>query len=142
MTWLGISPLITILSSKFGQNPIVGFLPFIIIWISFFGTGKLFGKYVPAVGVAVVCGIVLNLFAQTADFQTYSDFVDKSTDHLKWNGLAMPSFSHFDVAWQEYGSLVLGLACTNFIGTYACNISARKGGDHYSPMESMIVDGL
>jgi len=142
MTYLGISPLITILSSHFAENPIVGFFPFIIIWISVFGTGKLFGKYVPAVGVAVVCGICLNLLAQTADFQKYSDVVDKSTDYLKWHGLAIPSLGKFDVAWQEYGSLVLGLACTNFIGTYACNISARKGGDRYSPMESMIVDGL
>jgi len=31
---------------------------------------------------------------------------------------------------------------TNFIGTYACNISARKGGDNFSAMESMMVDGL
>ncbi|CAE8629716.1 unnamed protein product [Polarella glacialis] len=45
-------------------------------------------------------------------------------------------------AATEYSSIVICLAMQNFIGTYSCNISARRVGDRYSPMESMIVDGL
>jgi hypothetical protein len=142
VTWLGINPVIEILSSHISENPIVGFLPFIIMWISFFGTNTLFGKYVPAVGVAAVLGVGLNLLAQTKDFQTYVDVTEKSFDHFKWNGLSVPNLGYMSVAWTDYGNIVLGLACTNFIGTYACTISARKAGDVYSPMESMLVDGL
>jgi len=144
MTWLGINPLLSILSSHFAHNPIVGFIPFVIIWVSFFGSPSkgLFGPYIPAALVATVIGIVLNLLAQTADFHKYSDVVAASTDFLKWNGMGIPGWGESSTAFEEYGNLVLGLAFTNFIGTYACNISARKGGDLFPVMESMMVDGL
>jgi AGZA family xanthine/uracil permease-like MFS transporter len=145
MTWLGINPLVSgILGSHDAHNPIVGFLPFIIIWVSFFATPSrgLFGRFIPAAFVAVVLGIVLNLLAQTADFPLYREAVQDSTEFLKWQGIAIPGWSQARTAFQEYGNLVLGLAFTNFIGTYACNISARKGGDLFPVMESMMVDGM
>mmetsp|Transcript_68313 Transcript_68313/g.193531 ORF Transcript_68313/g.193531 Transcript_68313/m.193531 type:complete len:582 (+) Transcript_68313:67-1812(+) len=144
ITWLGLNPLVSMLGSHFAHNPIVGFIPFVLIWVGYFATPArgLFGPYVPTTLVAVIVGIFLNLFAQTADFDHYKQVVDRSTDHLKWNGMGFPGFSEAKTAWEEYGNLALGLAFTNFIGTYACNISARKGGDLFPVMESMMVDGV
>ena len=141
MTWLGLNPLIGLLVGHNSHNPIVGFLPFSLMWINGFGTDRLCGR-VPTLAVAVLLGIVLNLLAQTANWSQYAAAVATSTDHLGWHGLQVPSLRHMGTAFTEYGSLVLGLACTNFIGTYACNISARKGGDFFSPMETMVVDGI
>ncbi|KAL9138894.1 xanthine/uracil permease [Amphidinium carterae] len=144
LTWLGINPLLTILSSHFAKNPMVGFIPFVILWVAYFGTPQkgLFGPVIPAAAVACVVGVILNLFAQTADWESYSQVLEDSTDFLQWNGMGIPGWGQTTTAFQEYGALVLGLAFTNFIGTYACNISARKGGDLFPVMESMMVDGL
>jgi len=144
LTWLGINPLVSLLSSHAAHNPIVGFLPFLIIWVAFFGSPEkgIFGKYVPAAAVACLLGIVLNLICQSGDWDKYSKAVADSTDYLKWNGMGVPGWGEAGAAFEEYGNLVLGLAFTNFIGTYACNVSARKGGDLFPVMESMMVDGL
>lgn len=142
MTYLGLGPLATILASHEAHNPIVGFLPFLIIFIGFFGTDKVCGKNLPMVGIAALVGFLLNLLAQTAQWEHYTDKIDKATTFLEWNGLSVPVLSHMSTAFTEYGSIVIGLAMQNFLGTYSCNISARRVGDLYSPMESMIVDGL
>jgi len=144
LTWIGINPLLTILSSHFAQNPIVGFIPFILLWVAYFGTPEkgLFGPIIPAAAVACLVGVILNVFAQTADWDSYMQVLEDSTEFLQWNGLGVPGWGEMSTALEEYGALVLGLAFTNFIGTYACNISARKGGDLYPVMESMMVDGV
>jgi len=142
VSWLGFNPLLAILGSHFSHNPIVGFVPFVIIWIAFFGTNDLFGKRVPAIAMAGVIGVFLNLIAQSADFPKYQDIVATSTDFAKFNGFSIPSFDQFGYAARNYGSLVAGLAFANFLGTLSCNLSARRGGDLFSPTESMIVDGI
>jgi len=144
LTWLGINPLLTILNSHFAQNPITGFIPFILLWVAYFGCPEkgLFGPIIPAAGVACVVGVILNLICQSKDWEYYTDYVDASTDFLKFNGMGIPGWGEASTAFEEYGNLVLGLAFTNFIGTYACNISARKGGDLFPVMESMMVDGI
>mmetsp|Transcript_29690 Transcript_29690/g.84968 ORF Transcript_29690/g.84968 Transcript_29690/m.84968 type:complete len:573 (+) Transcript_29690:87-1805(+) len=144
ITWLGINPLLSILGSHGAHNPVVGFVPFVILWVAYYGTPEkgLFGKYIPAAFVACVLGIFLNLLAQTADWAQYKGRVDASTSFLKFNGMGIPGWGEASTAFEEYGNLVLGLAFTNFIGTYACNISARKGGDLFPVMESMMVDGV
>mmetsp|Transcript_37418 Transcript_37418/g.87631 ORF Transcript_37418/g.87631 Transcript_37418/m.87631 type:complete len:379 (-) Transcript_37418:19-1155(-) len=144
LTWLGIGPLLTILNSHFAQNPMVGFIPFILLWVAYFGcpTKGLFGPIIPAAAVACVLGVVLNVMAQTAMWDDYTQVLEDSTDFLKWNGLGIPGWKQASTAMEEYGALVLGLAFTNFISTYACNISARKGGDLFPVMESMMVDGV
>jgi len=144
LTWLGMGPLLTIMNSHFAENPMVGWIPFILLWVAYFGCPEkgLFGPLIPAAAVACVLGVGLNLIAQTKDWDKYSDVLDRSTDHLQWNGMGIPSWGEAETAWKEYGNLVLGLAFTNFIGTYACNISARKGGDLFPVMESMMVDGI
>lgn len=141
ITFLGVNPLMNILDSATAKNPIVGFIPLILIWVSYFGTTKLMGP-LPAVGMAVIIGAVLNILAQTYDLEAYWDRVDLATDNIGMNGIRVPGFSEVRVAWEEYGSLWLGLAFTNFIGTMSCVTSARKVGDLYSPMETMIVDGV
>ncbi|CAE8629384.1 unnamed protein product [Polarella glacialis] len=143
MTYLGVGPLAGILESHEAHNPIVGFLPFLIIFVGFYGTrDKFCGKNLPTVGIAVLVGFLLNLLAQTAQWEKYSDKIDKATTFIGWNGLSVPDFRHMSTAASEYSSIVIGLAMQNFLGTYSCNISARRVGDRYSPMESMIVDGL
>ena len=44
MTWLGINPLVQLLSSPAAHNPIVGFLPFVLVWLNAFATNKLLGS--------------------------------------------------------------------------------------------------
>eukprot|EP00971_Amphidinium_carterae_P075083 1484013-Amphidinium_carterae.1 len=58
-----------------GSNPIVGFLPFVLLWVAYFGCPEkgLFGSMIPAAAVACVLGVVLNLAAQTRDWDAYSD---------------------------------------------------------------------
>jgi len=144
LTYLGISPLLNILNSHFAQNPTVGFIPFVLLWVAYFGCPEqgLFGPIIPAAAVACVVGVILNLLAQTADWDAYQKVVEDATDYLKWNGMGIPGWGESSTAFEEYGNLVLGLAFTNFIGTYACNVSARKGGDLFPVMESMMVDGV
>eukprot|EP00971_Amphidinium_carterae_P129370 2562398-Amphidinium_carterae.2 len=144
LTWLGINPLLTIMNSHFAQNPMVGMIPFVILWVAYFGCPDkgLFGPIIPAAAVAVLVGMVLNWLAWSRDWDGYSQVLEDSTDFLSWNGLGVPGWGEMDAAFQDYGNLLLGLAFTNFIGTYACNISARKGGDLFPVMESMMVDGL
>merc|ERR1712187_61556 len=125
---------VCIFASHAAHNPIVGFLPFVIIWTSFFGTSRLFGRTIPGVGVAVLVGIVCNLLAQTADFPAYEKKLVEAGEMMKWNGLAVIDFSYIGVAAKDYAALVFALACTNFLGTYGCNVSARLAGDNYSPM--------
>lgn len=57
---------------------------------------------------------------------------------IRWSGC----LGDIGKATEDYGSVVVGLACTNFIGTFSCVLSAKKQGDVYSPMETMIVDGI
>lgn len=60
-------------------------------------------------------------------------------------GIKFPNLGYFSSKYfATYSSLgtIVGLSFTNFIGTFGCNISARIGGDIYSPMEQMLTDGL
>lgn len=142
LAYLGLGPLFQILNSGKAHNPIVSFVPFIIILIDNYGASGLFGSRVPSLAVAAVVGIVLNLLVRSSDFDEYEDTVRAAWDIVDAHGLKVPKLSLISDAVSEYGSLVIGLACTNFIGTFACNIAARRVGDAYSPMESMLVDGL
>ena len=96
MSWLGLNPLVTLLSSPDAHNAIVGFLPFVIVWMSIFGTEKLFGQ-LPSAGVAVALGCVLNLLVHTANWGDFTGQVANSTEFLGWSGVHMPSFSHMSV---------------------------------------------
>ena len=148
-TWLGYAPLAGIMASHFGHNPLVGFIPLLFCWLGFYSspdTGPLAGKFLfgraPPVLISCVVGIILvnivNNSAYVAAFPIAAGYVGNG-------GIKVPDFSYFGSDYfTNYGSLsiIIGLSFTNFIGTFACNISARLGGDMYSPMEQMIIDGL
>jgi len=148
-TWLGYAPLAGIMASHFGHNPLVGFIPLLFCWLGFYSspdTGPLAGKFLfgraPPVLISCVVGIILvnivNNSAYVAAFPIAAGYVGNG-------GIKVPDFSYFGSDYfTNHGSLsiIIGLSFTNFIGTFACNISARLGGDNYSPMEQMIIDGL
>ena len=96
MAWLGLSPLVSLLSSPDAHNAVVGFLPFILVWLSIFGTDKLFGR-LPSAGVAVALGVLLNLLVQTANWEEFGGRVSNATLHLGWSGVHVPSFRHMHV---------------------------------------------
>lgn len=135
ITWLGYGPIVSLMGSHQAHFPIVGFLPFLLIFTSFYGMP---GSRVPWVGVAAILGVILFLIVNA---NGYAQGYETGAASVGNGGLAVPDFGQFSTIASNAG-LVIGLACTNFIGTFACNISARLGGDSYSPMESMIVDGL
>lgn len=141
LSWLGYGYFIQVMAPPHYHFPVVALIPFIIFWVSFFGgNGRLnmFGP-LPAVAVAMVIGIVL---CACVDADEYKDSFDPAADFAGEAGLDTPDLTEGFKELKSYGSLVAAIAFTNFIGTYACNIQARIGGDYYSPMESMMVDGF
>merc|ERR1711990_595686 len=135
---------VSLIGSPNASNPLVGTLPFFLIFSAFFGSDKLFGC-VPTMLVAVAFGVglfnVIDLLQHT-DSDMYMDGIDAGIDMIGEGGLWMPDLKYGFKFIEDHFGLVSGLAFTNFVGTLACNISARIGGDIYSPMESMMIDGL
>lgn len=143
-TWLGYAPLAGILASHMAHNPIVGFVPLLITWLGFFSSppGKFSFGRIPPVGISAIVGVILFVIVNA---QGYADGIAYGATFVGKGGVTLPDFSYFSSPYfQTMGgvSIVVGLAFTNFIGTFGCNISARLGGDIYSPAESMIIDGL
>jgi len=139
MTWLGYAYFIQVVAPPDIDFPIVPIIPFFILWVSFFGNTSTLTGPVPSVLAACIMGIVLYV---CVDAGRYKDHFGPAAELVGEASFSLPDLSEGFKELSKYGSLVASLAFTSFIGTYACNIQARVGGDIFSPMESMMVDGL
>ncbi|KAL1526145.1 hypothetical protein AB1Y20_014873 [Prymnesium parvum] len=137
-TWLGYGPIANIFGSHSAHFPIVGMIPFLIIFLSFFASDQVTGPF-PSILVAALVGIVLY---GVVDLEGYGNNLLDAKEFVGEGGIQFPDLSYGFSQLSNSASLVAAFAFTNFIGTYACNIQARVGGDVFSPMESMMVDGL
>jgi AGZA family xanthine/uracil permease-like MFS transporter len=159
ITWLGFGPIMSIWSPNYSDWPLPALIPFLMIFIAFFGTDKLFGP-LPVMLVACLSGIALYIVfnpEMTADaikddfkildpiesgWYRYTDAIDLAVDDVKFNAPQMPDYSYGMDYVKDHFGLVFGLAVTNFIGTFSCVAAAKQAGDVYSPMESMMIDGM
>ena len=158
ITWLGFGPIMHIWSGNTSDWPLPAMIPFIMIFIAFFGTDKLFGP-LPVMLVACVSGIALYIVfnpAMTADalenfeimdplesgWDRYIDNLEAALDNIEFHAPKMPDYAYGMDYIKDHFGVVFGLATTNFIGTFSCVAAAREGGDTYSPMESMMIDGM
>lgn len=137
VTWLGYGQITATLGNNYANNPLPAFLPMLLIWISFYGNPRLFGP-IPTTVVSSIVGIILFVICNP---EVYGENIEKGAKLAGKGGLAVPDFGYFSEI-GEHAGLVIGLACTSFIGTFCCVISARVGGDTFSPSESMMIDGL
>lgn len=120
VTWLGFNPIISIMGSHSAHFPIVGFLPGLLIFLSFFSVPRLFGP-VPTVLVASLLGIVLFLIVNASGYT--APFAD-AVALIGNGGIAVPDFSVFSTG-GGYFSVVCSLAFTSFIGTFSVRNAAR-----------------
>lgn len=141
ITWLGIEPLVVILHPSITANPIVGFIPLLIVWVAFFG--KVSFKGLPPVGISVVCGIFLAWIVQSNNMTEAKARVEDGEDAVDAHGLIWSGcLNHLKEAIDEYFGVVLAVSCANFLETYGNVHSASQAGDQYSAAETMIVDGF
>mmetsp|Transcript_121347 Transcript_121347/g.343382 ORF Transcript_121347/g.343382 Transcript_121347/m.343382 type:complete len:617 (+) Transcript_121347:79-1929(+) len=132
LSWLFLNPFVDML----GHDPIVGLLPFCVIWMAMFSKVS-FGR-VPAGLVSIALGTALGW---STGMRVRADVI-AGVDHL-----GMQSWTVGDCFYSldevgAYISLLLPVALTSALGTLQCVCSANEAGDNYSPMETMLVDGV
>eukprot|EP00397_Hematodinium_sp_SG-2012_P028397 GEMP01029895.1.p1 GENE.GEMP01029895.1~~GEMP01029895.1.p1 ORF type:complete len:624 (+),score=109.36 GEMP01029895.1:220-2091(+) len=132
LAWLTFEQIKNMLS----VDPLVGFLPFIIVWYGTFSNGKL-GR-IPMALVAIVVG---SLAAWIVGVRTV-EHITISARNVGFYGGSFGSCFEYMNEVGEYISLLLPIAMTNALGTLECVRSAAESGDIYNSAESMIVDGV
>lgn len=162
ITWLGFGPLMHIWSGNNSDSPLPAMIPFFMIFIAFFGTDKLFGP-LPVMLIACLSGVALYIVfnpAMDADalrfghdsfgildplesgWNRYTLALETAMDNVKFHAPKMPDYAYGMDYIKDHFGIVMGLAITNFIGTFSCVAAAKQAGDTYSPMESMMIDGM
>eukprot|EP00929_Paragymnodinium_shiwhaense_P042735 TRINITY_DN2206_c0_g1_i2.p1 TRINITY_DN2206_c0_g1~~TRINITY_DN2206_c0_g1_i2.p1 ORF type:complete len:400 (-),score=16.74 TRINITY_DN2206_c0_g1_i2:10-1209(-) len=132
LSWLFLNPL----SHMVGHNPIVGLVPFMIVWMAMFSDVN-FGR-VPAGLLSILIGTGLGWATGVSSIEKLSN----STSQVGFKELSFGAcFSNFEDIGQ-YMSLIVPIALTGALCTLQCVCAARQEGDNYSAMETMFVDGL
>jgi len=135
LTYLGYDSFVKIFGSETAEFPLVGFVPFLLIFLSFFGANNLFGR-VPSMIPASIVGIIIFAIVNPS---AYGNGYENA---WKGAGIAVPDIGKGFSQLSSHAGLVTAYAASNAISTFACNIAARLNGDDYSPSESMVVDGV
>jgi len=131
LAWLHFQHFIDIF-----RYPLETFVPFLLMWIAFFGGVK--SKYFPVGLLSIIVGCIM---CWITGYNT--------RDKLDAAGKIVKGYpGAFGVCFEEMGevgnfvNILIPIALTNAVGTLMCVRSAKEAGDQYSPMETMMVDGL
>ncbi|CAF0954956.1 unnamed protein product [Rotaria sordida] len=120
------------------ETPIVGFIPFTIVMLGYFG-GVTYGP-LPVAFVALVIGTILGW----ATSLNQGSVVHEAVHLLKFYPPVFPMkemFQHIDTI-HFYLSTTIPTAIVIAIGTIQCVESAKRAGDFYPTHEAMFVDGI
>ncbi|CAF1294535.1 unnamed protein product [Rotaria sp. Silwood1] len=120
------------------ETPMVGFIPFTIVMLGYFG-GVTYGP-LPIAFVALVAGTALGW----ATSLNQSSIVQEAVHLLKFYAPVFPirqMFQHMDTI-HFYLSTTIPTAIVIAIGTIQCVESAKRAGDFYPTHEAMFVDGV
>ncbi|CAF3524869.1 unnamed protein product [Rotaria sp. Silwood1] len=120
------------------ETPIVGFIPFTIVMLGYFG-GVTYGP-VPIAFVALVTGTILGW----ATSLNQGSAVREAVHLLKFYAPVFPikqMFQHINTI-RFYLSTTIPTAIVIAIGTIQCVESAKRAGDFYPTHEAMFVDGI
>lgn len=116
--------------------PLEMFVPFLIMWVAYFGGVK--SKHFPVAMLSIVFGCVM---CWITGYNT--------KEKLDAAGAIVKVYSGaFGVCFEEMGAvgdfinILIPIALTSSFGTLMCVRSAEKQGDVFSPTETMIIDGL
>eukprot|EP00929_Paragymnodinium_shiwhaense_P042741 TRINITY_DN2206_c0_g2_i10.p1 TRINITY_DN2206_c0_g2~~TRINITY_DN2206_c0_g2_i10.p1 ORF type:complete len:633 (-),score=74.48 TRINITY_DN2206_c0_g2_i10:470-2368(-) len=130
LSWLFLNPL-----SDMVAHPIVGLVPFVIVWMAMFGDVN-FGR-LPAGLCSIIVGTALGWATQL----NTPELVIKGAEQVGLKSWYFGAcFSHLgDIGL--YMNLIIPIALTGALGTLQCVCAAQQEGDNYSAMETMFVDG-